>query len=311
MCLRTLVVVLAILAAPWPSVWCQIHITGTILDSATGLPIQDAEAILMSVTDPESGQFSVAPPVSTTADVYGNFEFNPDYLEGFQSKEVLLFAAAASYGFDALRLDLDSLAGDYRFELRPLVPVSGAVRTTEAVPVSNGLVGVVYVDETLKGATVGIPSFYQGVFTDGDGRFTTWVSTGFVFTIEAFHEDHLPSFSPLMKVGSPQESPPSVEIELGVGLRVTGRLVDETGNGLSGLKLRLISKGQPKPYRNSRAFRRKMHQVVTTSSDGEFVFRGVLPGNKNLIVDEPSGTESLRVDLVLFTNRDDLLITKP
>ena len=308
--LRTSLLGTVVILAIWHGAIAQFRVTGSISDASTGLPLHDAEAMVVSVIGPTMGPLEVTSPVSAMTNEAGNFLFNSDYLATFRSKEVLLFAWAEKYGFKVLRLSLEALPGNYDFSLELLVPLTGSVRTDEGVPVSGALVGVVYADEIFEGITIGLPAHYQGVLTDGGGQYTTWVSPGYVHTVEVFHEDFLPSYSPLLIVQSPEDAFAPIPLVVEPGLIVAGKLVDEAGRSLSGQTLRLISKGRQPPYPQSRAFVRKLHQIVTTGSDGGFIFRGVIPGDKELIVDQPNGTLSSRRDLSFSASQTDLVVSQ-
>ncbi len=251
--------------------------------------------------------------MTVPTDSDGYYFFTPDLVALVKTKTVLLFASASNYGFFALRLDQSNLSGYYVFELQPLVEVSGKVRTVSGVPIARAEVGVVYADPVLKGAGARFGWEYEGAYTDGEGAFTTRVSVGYSFVVEAFHEDYLPSTTMLMRFESPnrERSRPTLDIRLDEGLTVGGRVVDESGLARKDTKVRLFSVSKRIPYLQSKAFVRKLYRQVDTAPDGSFVFRGVQRGDMDLVVTDLNGASLKRLELRGSRSETDLAFRPP
>lgn len=281
----------------------------TIADAFTGLPLGDARITLVHVNDPVVRQpFSGYTPLTTLCDPAGRYRVSTDAIDKIWSRDVLIFAWAPKYGFSAQRLPRNALQGQLNFELYPRVPITGVVVGPDNSPIPGAEVGVVYTEPFLDDAGAYFPWQYEGVTSDPNGSFTTEVSVGYSFVVEAFHDDHVPSATVPLKIlaNEGNQVVERVDIKLEPGVVVGGKVIDQGGRPIIGAVVRLSAIPRRIPFHQSNAFVKKLDQTARTASDGGFAFKGVATGRKTLSATFDNNRQFF--DLTVAASSEDIII---
>ncbi len=133
----------------------------------------------------------------------------------------------------------------------------------------------------------GTLAFVQQVRTARDGTFVLESLRPGPYTVAASHDDFAPAESERVQVG-PGATRPDVVVAMQSGAELTGRVVDERGNGLEGIPVELRTPTDQLP------------RMTVTAADGSFSFRGVR-GEVSVTAlpyDLPPVRESITVDEV-------------
>lgn len=139
-----------------------------------------------------------------------------------------------------------------------------------------------------------------------DGSFSTTVPVG-TYRIIAAAAGYLPS-EPL-EVRITDREPATVEIPLGRGATVTGRVTDEAGKPLLEANV-VIARDVGEITRSARSMTRVSPSAATTGDDGTFTVTGVEPGPAQLIVRRSGYTPERRPIDVEAETRVDVTLSR-
>ena len=139
-----------------------------------------------------------------------------------------------------------------------------------------------------------------------DGSFSTTVPIG-TYRIIAAAAGYLPSEA--IEVRVTEREPATVEIPLGRGATVTGRVTDEAGKPLLEANV-VIAQDVGEISRSARSMTRVSPTAATTGDDGTFTITGVEPGPAQLIVRRSGYAPERRPIDVEAETRVDIVLTR-
>lgn len=166
--------------------------------------------------------------------------------------------------------------------VRPGAAIEGQVLAPGGRPVEGARVSLERKEEMNPFTS---PGFNDMAFTDGDGRFSLAGVAPGAQTLVATHDRYLRG---VRDVEARAGSTAHVEIRLGDGLSVSGRVVDASGAPLEGAGVSLTSRTESKNIE------------VWSEGDGSFRFTGLAPGEVSLFARKDGFTDArlgnLRLD---------------
>lgn len=262
---------------------------GVVLDRETGQPVAASKVSVVHVLDPTgSEKQSGVNSITVMTEDHGSYHIPKEKVDLIWSSKLILFGTAREYGFEAKRIDRSQL-GRHDFLLPRPVKVAGRVVSPLGFPVANAVVGTVYIDATLENGASHFPWQYEGVYTGEDGRFSTIASPNLQFVVEADHPDFVPAYTLPYEAANSLDHPDEFVIQLEEGCTVRGTVRDAAARTVAGVKVQLFSLNRRMPFPASRAFLHRLNREAISAADGGFVFRGVLPGEKKIVIEDLRG----------------------
>ncbi len=256
-------------------------VSGRVVDDG-GDPVPGAMLMVTQVAERAVGGMPAFPDISGTTDERGRFS-----LDGLEAGRIELGAQAEGY-IAAPAKALDIAAGrevkDVELVVSRGAQVEGVVLGPDGGPVDGARVQVQRKEEGDR-FSVG-DALAPRATSDGDGRFRLSGLAPGVQSLSAEHEKYLRAVKDVdLHAGDTGH----VEIRLGEGLAVSGRVVDAGGLPVAGARVALSAQGS------------YMGQQDWSGADGAFRFSGVTPGKIHLAADK-EGQGSAKLDDLTVTD---------
>jgi len=256
----------------------QWVITGAVLDSASGLPVQADILVTGLGVEPARAGFS-----AYETDPLGQYR-----IFGNGSGPVTLVAKAAGYAFSrqSVTAGQGNVAATVDFELDRPASVRGRVLDGYGNPVGNAIVRVLYTGYPPDiWRTIALTQEVGEVKTNDSGEFAIVnVAPGTEVVLEAGADGYVPGFSQSLAL-APKDALTNAVITLTRGPTLAGTVVGGDGAPIGGAKVALRFRGSRGTLASySIESVKRANRVVLSNSRGEFVFEATDLAPQELLV---------------------------
>jgi hypothetical protein len=241
-------------------------VTGRLIDSA-GRPVTGAALSLEALPEGDMEMRQSSPPLQGMSDAAGRFRLGPAGPGRFRLDLTHSDFALATRPTIVVAGSRDVDAGDLR--LAPAVAIEGRVIDGRGMP--------------LPGTRVSISSFTterrrEPVVSDADGRFRLGgLAPGERFDLTVFHPGHLPHDAPGVEAPSPEP----LRITLRPARSLAGRVVDDAGKPIPGVRISLVETRELRMAGGSQSGG-SSRTAGETDAEGRFVATHLTPGTVHL-----------------------------
>lgn len=262
----------------------QMFIEGTVVDSRTNLPLENAQVSIMDAGGREQ---------KVTTDKSGNFKVPASW-----GKEY--FCTVNKDEYIQLRQKLDTKDVNALDDLKATLPLERDMIFTLSGNVKDAATG-----KSLRGAKIRVVSYReQNMKTDKKGDYFQELEENTEYTVIIMKDGYIPQLASLTTVGKtdPEDFVINADLEKGDYLLAEGRtFIRETGKALDKVTVRSIDTENSKEVKStmSRTDGRfwvvldpKVEQILIGSKVGYFSSRGDLP-----LPSEFNGSKTVQVEI--------------